>query len=167
MAAAAVASVFLPRAVPSRTWLLIAGAAVIPDLDAVGRLWGAGDVGWLGGHRAFTHSLVFATVLGALVCLTSWRTVTDNRSRVICWMAGTLAVATHGILDSLTTYGEGVQFFAPFTSDRYTAAWPVLGDGIVRDSIAFVLFFIVARMVVVRRGLPLPGMTGARFRASR
>jgi membrane-bound metal-dependent hydrolase YbcI (DUF457 family) len=47
----------------------------VPDLDASGRLWGSGDVQWLGGHRAFTHSVVFAVVFGGLLSLTLWRTL--------------------------------------------------------------------------------------------
>ena len=39
-------------------WLIgvTAVAATLPDLDAIGRPFGHGDVEWLGGHRAVTHS---------------------------------------------------------------------------------------------------------------
>jgi membrane-bound metal-dependent hydrolase YbcI (DUF457 family) len=40
-------------------------------------------------------------------------------------MAAFLVVATasHGLLDTLTTYGEGVALLAPFSKERFTALW--------------------------------------------
>jgi inner membrane protein len=152
----AIAAVFIPRGVPPRTWLLVGAAAVIPDLDAVGRLWNAGDVEWLGGHRALTHSLAFATACGVLQGLTLRRSIPGVLSRFVACVALVLAVASHGALDALTTYGEGIRFLAPFSDARYRAPWRPLGDGIVRDSIAFAGFYFLARAVIVRRGLPLP-----------
>jgi inner membrane protein len=155
-AAVVVAATVMPRGVPSRTWLVVAVAAAVPDLDGVGRIWGAGDVQWLGGHRAFTHSVVFAAAFGALLGLTVWRALTKGPARALACLAFAFAVASHGTLDSLTTYGEGVQFLAPFTTARYWAPWRLLGDGILRDTIAFVVFCILARWLITRRGAAPP-----------
>jgi membrane-bound metal-dependent hydrolase YbcI (DUF457 family) len=79
------------------------------------------------------------------------------------WVAAWLAIATHGGLDALTTYGEGIQFLAPFSEHRYWAPWRILGGGIVLDTIAFALFFTVARAVIIWRKLPLPAVLNPRF----
>jgi inner membrane protein len=108
--AIAVASTLVPRATPSRAWIAIAVCAVVPDLDAIGRPFGAGDVAWLGGHRALTHSIPFAVALAAILCLTILRSVSGVTTRLLLCLALSLAIASHGLLDSLTTYGEGIQF---------------------------------------------------------
>jgi membrane-bound metal-dependent hydrolase YbcI (DUF457 family) len=32
-------------------------------------------------------------------------------------------ILSHGVLDTFTTYGEGVAFFAPVSTERWTAPW--------------------------------------------
>ena len=161
--AVAIAATLMPRGVPPRTWYLVAVAAVVPDLDAIGRLWGGGDVEWLGGHRAFTHSLSFAAGGGLLVALSLRPAITGAWATLHAWVAATLAITTHGALDALTTYGEGIQFLAPTSEQRYWAPWRLLGGGMFRDSIAFVLFYAAARVMITRRNLPLPSALKPQF----
>ena len=52
---------------------------------------------------------------------------------------------------------------APWSTVRYWAPWRLLGDGIVRDSLAFIVFFAVARLTMIWRGLPLPRALNPRF----
>jgi len=161
--AIAVAAAILQKPVPPRIWLGVATCAVLPDIDAIGRPFGGGDIAWLGGHRALTHSVPFAAALSAFLCVVVLRVAPSIQPRLILWLALTLAIASHGALDSLTTYGEGIQFLAPFTSVRYWSPWRVLGGGIVRDTIAFVVLYVVARTVIIRRGLPLPWLLNPTF----
>ena len=154
--AIAVTSLLVPRATPSRIWVTMAVCAALPDLDAIGRPFGAGDIAWLGGHRAFTHSIPFALALGAVLCLTVLRAVSAFPTRLLLWLALSLALASHGVLDSLTAYGEGIQFWSPFSEARYRAPWPLLGDGIVRDTIAFIVFYGLASAIIMRSGLASP-----------
>ena len=79
------------------------------------------------------------------------------------WLALTLAIASHGVLDAFTTYGEGIQFLAPFTTVRYWSPWQPLGGGIVRDTVAFVVLWGMARTVIIRRGLPMPRLLNPAF----
>lgn len=153
----------VPNLVPRRVWVVVALCAVLPDVDAIGRPFRAGDVAWLGGHRALTHSLLFAATLSALVSVTWLRLAAGVQAKLVLWLALTLAIASHGALDSLTTYGEGIQFLAPFTEARYWSPWRLLGGGIARDSIAFVAFCGLARTVIIRRRLPLPRALNPRF----
>ena len=163
IAAVAIAATLVPREVPPRTWYLVAVAAVVPDLDATARLWGGVDVAWLGGHRAFTHSLAFAAVCGLLIALALRPAVITRSSALRAWFAAMLAIATHGALDALTTYGEGIQFLAPFSEHRYWAPLRLLGGGVVGDTIAFVVFYAVARTMLIRRKLPLPSVLNPQF----
>ena len=143
-------------------WLTLAITAAVPDVDAIGRLFGAGDIAWLGGHRALTHSLTFAAAAGLLLTLPAIRSAAVS-SAARLWIALSLAIASHGALDALTMYGEGIQFLAPWSTVRYWAPWRLLGDGIVRDSLAFIVFFAVARLTMIWRGLPLPRALNPRF----
>ena len=72
-------------------------------------------------HRQFTHSLIFIPV-GGFVCAIFFyylflrnREITFKQTYIYC----TLGYATHGLLDSCTTYGT--QLLWPFTDDR--VAW--------------------------------------------
>ena len=161
--AVAIAATLMPRGVPPRTWYLVAVAAVVPDLDAIGQLWGGGDVAWLGGHRAFTHSVSFAAGSGLLVATSLRPAVTGVSATLRAWFAAMLAITTHGALDALTTYGEGIQFLAPLSEQRYWAPWRLLGGGIVRDSIAFLFFYAAGRAMIIRRYLPLPSVLNPQF----
>ena len=162
--AVAIAATILPKDVPPRVWIVVALCAALPDIDAIGRPFGGGDVAWLGGHRALTHSLPFAAALAALLSVTVLRLSAGVQSRLVLWLALTLAIASHGVLDSLTTYGEGIQFLAPFTEVRHWSPWRLLGGGIVRDSIAFLALYGIAQAVIIRRGLPVPSLLNPRFR---
>lgn len=39
-----------------------------------------------------------------------------------------LALLSHACLDALSTYSFGVEFFAPFSEQRFRFAWTPLGD---------------------------------------
>jgi membrane-bound metal-dependent hydrolase YbcI (DUF457 family) len=101
--AIAIAAPIVPRTVPPRTWIVLALAAALPDVDAIGRPFGAGDVAWLGGHRALTHSIAFAAALSAVLSLSVLPLTSGIQARLVLWLALTLAIASHGGLDSLTT----------------------------------------------------------------
>lgn len=90
----------------------------LPDLDVVGFPLGIryGDF-W--GHRGFTHSLLFAAIVGLVAawCLQTTRLFSPEWWR----LAGLLAITTasHGGLDALTDGGLGIAFLSPFDTTRY------------------------------------------------
>lgn len=126
LAAAAVVTLVY-RGDPPRGALWVAAAcAVLPDLDAVGRPFGRGDVAWLGGHRALTHSLAFAAALAGVVASVGFRgrpELAGPRRRLVLATALAVGTALHGALDALSTYGEGVAFLSPFSAHRVKAPW--------------------------------------------
>jgi membrane-bound metal-dependent hydrolase YbcI (DUF457 family) len=101
----------------------LATCAVLPDVDAIGRPFGLGDLQWLGGHRAFTHSLLFAGLLAAAVVALAFRARVWDRWRWRLWAALALGIVSHGVLDALAVYGRGVMFLAPFSTRRFEAPW--------------------------------------------
>ena len=69
-------------------------------------------------HRHFTHSLLFIP-LGGLICSVVFYFIFTRRYQLtfgITYLYSTLGYATHGIIDSLTTYGT--QLLWPFVDTR-------------------------------------------------
>lgn len=156
----AVAALLAPREIPKATWAVVGVVAVVLDVDALPRLWGGGDLAWLGGHRAFTHSLTFAVFSGGVLAMMLVHGVTV---RLRLWLALAAAIATHGVMDVLVSYGGGVQFLSPFSDQRYVFPWHPLGDGVVRDTLAFLIAWLAARVIIQRRRQPMPALLDPSF----
>jgi inner membrane protein len=110
-----------------RFWALCALCPSIPDADTIGFRFGV-HYGDMLGHRGFSHSILFALLLGALVATTEFRRVSPPirwGSRAWLGIAAFFALisATHGCLDAMTDGGLGVGFFVPFSPERYFFPW--------------------------------------------
>ena len=101
--------------------LLLAGvtASVLPDADALGLDLGI-PYGHLLGHRGFSHSIVFALLLGVGAALL-YRTLRAPRSAAFAVVF--ISCASHSLLDALTSGGLGVAFLSPFSNHRYFLPW--------------------------------------------
>lgn len=104
--------------------LLLAGvvAAVLPDLDVVGFRFhiAYGDAF---GHRGFSHSLMFALMIGlAAACFAPL--LRSGRATTFAFVA--FATMSHGLLDMFTNGGLGVALWWPFSTQRLFAAWQVI-----------------------------------------
>jgi inner membrane protein len=97
-------------------------ASALPDVDALGFLAGI-PYGHPLGHRGFTHSIVFALLVGAAAALFC-RPL--QATPLAAFAIVFLATASHGVLDAMTTGGLGVAFFSPFSNRRYFFPWRVL-----------------------------------------
>jgi inner membrane protein len=133
IAHASVAFVFSPllgaRLVSRRLLGITAVAAALPDIDAIGRPFGHGDIAVFGGHRAVTHSVFFALAAAAAIARVGSRGNSDlNRWRIGAYVAA--VVLSHGVLDAFTTYGEGVAFFAPLSLHRWKSPWQPFDDSL-------------------------------------
>lgn len=118
-----VGAALLPTDIPRRVWIAGFACAVVPDIDAIGRPFGFGDLAFLGGHRALTHSLPFAIALSFVVVAFLCRHAAARKDCGRTTVLLVVATASHGLLDTLTAYGEGVTLLAPFSMQRYTAPW--------------------------------------------
>jgi len=112
-------SAFGFKSCPWRLWFCGIFCAVIPDIDILAFEFGIPyESFW--GHRGFTHSLVFASLLAALLTLLFFR-----REQVRGWIFLYLFFcgASHGLLDAMTNGGLGVAFFSPFDNARHFLPW--------------------------------------------
>ena len=123
-----------------RAALVAALAAFAPDLDMAAKYF-TDPLFALLIHRHFTHSLFLAPVIGLVVA--GLVMLLDRRLRFEYWKitcaAGVLGAATHGFLDTITSYGT--VWLWPFSHDRL--AWDVISDFDL-----FLLLFALAAVVL-------------------
>ena len=123
---------------------LVAGAigGTMPDLDVLIRST-EDPLLFLDYHRHFTHSLMFIP-LGGVIAAAVGRVVMRGRHTVReLWLPATLGWATHGLLDSCTSYGTFLLW--PFSSARI--AWHNVA---IIDPL-FTLPLVAAALLAVRR----------------
>jgi inner membrane protein len=101
-------------------WALCAGLAMLPDLDVIAYAFPvAYDSIWA--HRGISHSFLAAGIVAALATLWARRRV-PLRAPVL-WLCFALAMASHGVIDTMTAGGKGVALLAPFDATRYSSPW--------------------------------------------
>lgn len=106
-----------------RLWSLTVWCCLLPDVDVVGFFLGIPYEHPLG-HRGFTHSIVFAILVGLVVPRLASSMISYWTASY--WLAAlyfSLVTMSHGFLDSLTDGGLGIAFFAPFDFSRYFFPW--------------------------------------------
>jgi membrane-bound metal-dependent hydrolase YbcI (DUF457 family) len=104
---------FRANALGMRKLVLGSVLGIIPDLDYVG-IWFLGlDQNW---HRGFSHSLLVATIAGALLSL-----FYRPGSRIRWSIVYGAAMASHGVLDALLSVNRGAALLWPFSSYRFAA----------------------------------------------
>ena len=110
------------RQMPVRYWVTLAIIGALPDLDVA--LYPMGlNAPFILGHRGITHSLAFAAVFAALVVRLVFRDAAWRHAWSRLWLVFFVAMASHAILDAMTNGGQGIAFFAPFSSARWHFAW--------------------------------------------
>ena len=111
------------RRLPASAVLAGMLASIVPDFDGLAFKFGIA-YGGMAGHRGFTHTLVFALLLG----LAGWWLAPRWRMRPAAgWAWIALCAASHPLLDMLTNGGSGVALWWPFSSERVFFSWrPVL-----------------------------------------
>jgi inner membrane protein len=97
--------------------LLLAGAlsSVVPDLDVLAFWYGIPHESEFG-HRGFSHSLAFATVL-ALVSASAYGRLRTSFGKAFIFLL--VATGSHGVLDAFTDGGIGIALFWPWSESRY------------------------------------------------
>lgn len=83
---------------------------VLPDFDYLLNFLKIGGGGW---HHGFSHSLVFALIVGLIIAFV----IRDFNPRTIFGLS--LATASHGILDFFITESKGIALLSPFTNYRF------------------------------------------------
>ena len=110
----------LPSASSLKNWLgmgILAALALLPDADVIAfALRIPYSAPW--GHRGASHSLLLGILAGLLFGMILgqfWQ------SRLRTTLAATLAVVSHGLLDTLTDGGLGVALLWPYLRKRFFA----------------------------------------------
>jgi inner membrane protein len=123
VAAIGIGACFYRPGAPKRVWVIGTLCSVVPDLDVIGFRFGVRYADFWG-HRGFTHSLLFATLLATACVLAAFRGGgVPGLSRFFLGLYFFLAAASHGLLDAMTDGGLGVAFFSPFNNRRYFLPW--------------------------------------------
>lgn len=99
-------------------------------------------------HRHFTHALVFIPVVGALAALPFLARPAWRRQWKLVLAATTIGAATHGLLDTCTTYGTFLLW--PFVNVRLS--WDVIS--IIDPVFTLVLLVGVTWAAVIRSVMP-------------
>ncbi len=112
-----------PKAMTSwKFFLLGAICSILPDADVISFKFGiAYESFW--GHRGFTHSFVFAFLLGLFITFLFYRKDFKKVKGIGYVLYFTLSTASHSVLDAMTSGGLGVAFFSPFDNARYFLPW--------------------------------------------
>ncbi|MDG1728467.1 MAG: metal-dependent hydrolase [Algibacter sp.] len=96
-------------------WLVLAAisSAILPDFDVIAFKLGIAYQHPLG-HRGFSHSILFAILWALGLMLTVGR-----KYKLIWFLVIFLSTISHGILDAMTSGGEGVGFLIPYNNERF------------------------------------------------
>lgn len=115
---------YAAQKMPTRFWILAAGCSILPDIDIIGYYFFGIRYNSVFGHRGFSHSLLFALLVSALVVMLAFPTLQRFSKKWWAMLAFFFVVtASHGVLDSMTDKGMGVGFFIPFDNTRYFMPW--------------------------------------------
>lgn len=115
----ALGHVSFARRLPVLFWAVAGLLPIVPDLDAFSNA----PYGSALGHRGFTHSLCFALILGFVASAATYRHFKVSVWTLACVFF--LITATHGLLDALTTGGEGIPLFWPASDHRFGPWGPI------------------------------------------
>lgn len=109
----AIGYTLFPKYVRPATLLLAGFCAFAPDLDVLAFRFGISYQS-IYGHRGWTHSLIFALLLGALI---GWASGDKRDPKALTlWFA--LSMLSHPLLDMMTNGGLGCALWWPFSDER-------------------------------------------------
>ncbi|MBL4653145.1 MAG: metal-dependent hydrolase [Flavobacteriales bacterium] len=100
-------------------WTVGIVCSILPDADVVSFAFGIPYLD-MWGHRGVTHSIFFATILSLSFTFIFFK---SSSKKVFVFSYLFFATVSHGVLDAMTSGGEGVAFFAPFENSRYFFPW--------------------------------------------
>ena len=122
LTAYAIGKTFSKKITTYKFWILAIGCSILPDIDVIGFKFGIQyEDFW--GHRGFTHSFLFAFMIGTVITLFFYTERFLSKIGVAFVTYFTICTASHGILDAMTSGGLGIAFFSPFDDTRYFLPW--------------------------------------------
>jgi len=106
------------------TLLVFTVLALLPDADVFLVAFGACDNGACG-HRGASHSFPLALAVGALAACLAWR---RGWPVLRTFVAVTIAVGSHALLDLLCAGGRGLPLLWPFSDERFMSPIRIFRD---------------------------------------
>lgn len=120
----AVGASILPRSRTRQALWAVACCGVIPDIDLAAPYFG-GDRDF---HRRFTHSILFAVIVGLSFAIAGRLARRSGADSMRLGGSAALAILSHALSDMLTTYRLGVALMSPVSATRYELPWhPIAG----------------------------------------
>jgi len=114
ISALGIGSVFPKKVMKPKVILIGMVSAALPDIDVMSNYFGIFGLDQLG-HRGVTHSLFFAIIWSFVLLIIFHR---KNQAKRVLFFFYFICTASHGIIDGLTNGGDGIAYFAPFSSYR-------------------------------------------------
>ena len=148
-----------------RFWLLAAYCSLIPDGDVILFYFDV-PYGHMFGHRGFSHSILFAVILGFAATFLFFRDIprwSPSWWRHVFFFS--FVTVSHGLLDALTYGGHGVGFFVPFSGQRYFFPWRPIEVAPIGGLTRFFgpEGWPVIRSELIWIGVPVVGIVAAKF----
>jgi inner membrane protein len=109
------------RTAIARSMFWMGLASMLPDADVIAFALGIPYEAPFG-HRGASHALLAAPILALIPCV-ALDLLLRTRPSLRTWIIGSIVVATHGLLDSLTDGGLGIALLWPFSNERFFAPW--------------------------------------------
>ena len=122
ISAVGIGSVFPADNMTPKVFLIGSVSAALPDVDVLSNYFGIWGLDMLG-HRGITHSISFALVWTAVLLIVFHR---QSLVKPMLSLYYFICTVSHGLLDGLTTGGDGIAYFAPFSSYRTHLPWHVI-----------------------------------------
>jgi len=121
-AAIAIGRSFAKNTATRKFFILGVICSILPDADVISFALNVPyESFW--GHRGFSHSLIFALLLGIFIAGLFYPKQFMKKQGLVYISFFSLCTASHGLLDAMTSGGLGVAFFSPFDNARYFLPW--------------------------------------------
>lgn len=147
---------------PVPSIFLFSTLALAPDVDFVVAPFGVDGTPLE--HRAMTHAIPFA----AAVALVIGAVLGRAPHRFTLWVSCLLALASHGILDAMTSNVPGPQLWWPFTAAHIQLVWqPIPGTRTWQEYFTWGAAPILARETLLSAPLMLAAVWVLRERVGR
>jgi len=110
--------VFPDSVLETKALILGLVCSALPDIDVLSEQFGMGvqEEYFFLAHRGITHSISFAIVWALILTVVFHR---KESHQLVKWCFYSICTASHGLIDAMTTGGDGIGFFMPFTMEWY------------------------------------------------
>jgi len=117
-------SIFPRTIMKPKVFLIGIISSMLPDIDVIA--WNFGISGLdMFGHRGITHSLCFALCWALILGFLFHRKESKSNFGILL-LYYLICTASHGLIDGLTTGGDRIAYFAPFSNARSHLPWNVI-----------------------------------------